>query len=46
MTGFDSDWEHFFMLRDASSAHPQAFELANPLHAEFENRKQNENSII
>lgn len=35
MTGFASDWEHFFMLRDAGSAHPQAYELAHPLHEEF-----------
>lgn len=35
MTGFISDWEHFFELRDAGSAHPQAQELAKPLHEEF-----------
>lgn len=35
MTGFISDWEHFFKLRDAGSAHPQARELAQPLHKEF-----------
>lgn len=35
MTGFVSDWKHFFELRDAGSAHPQARELAEPLHAEF-----------
>lgn len=35
MTGFVSDWEHFFKLRDAGSAHPQARELAESLHAEF-----------
>lgn len=35
MTGFVSDWEHFFKLRDAGSAHPQARELAHPLHMEF-----------
>lgn len=35
MTGFASDWEHFFKLRDAESAHPQAQELAKPLHEEF-----------
>lgn len=35
MTGFVSDWEHFFKLRDAGSAHPQARELAHPLHEEF-----------
>ena len=35
MTGFDNDWKHFFDLRDDSHAHPQAFELAHPLHEEF-----------
>lgn len=35
MTGFASDWEHFFKLRNAGSAHPQARELAHPLHMEF-----------
>lgn len=35
MTGFISDWKHFFELRDAVSAHPQAQELAHPLHEAF-----------
>ena len=35
MTGFQSDWEHFFELRDSGSAHPQARELAQPLHLKF-----------
>lgn len=35
MTGFASDWEPFFKLRDAGSAHPQARELAHSLHMEF-----------
>lgn len=35
ITGFVSDWNHFFDLRDAGSAHPQAQELAKPLHEEF-----------
>ena len=39
MTGFQSDWKHFFDLREASSAHTQARELAEPLHKEFINRK-------
>lgn len=39
MTGFVSDWKHFFELRDAGSAHPQAQELAKPLHEEFIKRK-------
>lgn len=30
-----SSWQHFFELRDAASAHPDAYELANPLHKEF-----------
>lgn len=39
MTGFVSDWIHFFKLRNADSAHPQARELAKPLYEEFLNRK-------
>ena len=39
MTGFVSDWEHFFDLRCPGSAHPQARELAIPLKEEFINRK-------
>jgi thymidylate synthase (FAD) len=35
MTGFQSDWKHFFELRDSGSAHPQARELAQPLHLKF-----------
>ena len=35
MTGFVSDWLHFFELRDAASAHPQAQELAHSLHETF-----------
>ena len=35
MTGFVSDWLHFFALRDAASAHPQAQELAHSLHETF-----------
>lgn len=31
MTGFMSDWEHFFELRTAQNAHPQMRELAIPL---------------
>lgn len=37
MTGFVSDWKHFFKLRDVEAAHPQARELAKPLHEEFIN---------
>lgn len=43
MTGFISDWEHFFKLRatkaGATGPHPQASELANPLYEEFLKRK-------
>lgn len=39
MTGFVSDWKHFFGLRateaGAKGPHPQASELANPLYKEF-----------
>ena len=35
MTGFVSDWEHFFELRCDSAAHPQARELAIPLQSWF-----------
>lgn len=37
-TAFVDDWKHFFFLRDAAPAHPQARELAEPLHKEFINR--------
>lgn len=39
MTGFVTDWQHFFDLRCASNAHPQARELAIPLYDEFLNQK-------
>lgn len=35
MTGTAEQWEGFFKLRDDSKAHPQARELAKPLHEEF-----------
>ena len=35
MTGTIEQWKGFFKLRDAGSAHPQARELAQPLHEEF-----------
>lgn len=38
MTGFVDDWKHFFHLRTAPGAHPQARELAQPLQEEFERR--------
>lgn len=39
MTGFASDWKHFFYLRTPVNAHPQARELAIPLKEEFINQK-------
>lgn len=38
-TAFVSDWNHFFGLRDDSHAHPDARELAHPLHREFIKKK-------
>lgn len=38
MTGFVSDWKHFFELRCASNAHPQAREIATALREEFVKR--------
>jgi thymidylate synthase (FAD) len=41
MTGFVSDWEHFFSLRALGTTgkpHPQAKELAGPLMQEFINK--------
>ena len=35
MTGFESDWDHFFELRCAQVAHPQMRELAIPLQETF-----------
>lgn len=35
MSGFDSDWKHFLDLRCDATAHPQARELAIPLHKKF-----------
>ena len=35
MTGFISDWEHFFELRCHSTAHPDAKALAIPLRETF-----------
>lgn len=35
MCGTQSNWEHFFELRCAPNAHPQARELAIPLREEF-----------
>ena len=42
MTGFVSDWKHFFRLRSriakTGKPHPQAQELADPLMDEFVKR--------
>ena len=35
MTGFKSDWDHFFELRCDKSAHPDAQLLANKLKEQF-----------
>lgn len=35
MTGFLSDWEHFFELRCAPNAHPDMKKLADELHEKF-----------
>lgn len=44
MTGFVSDWQHFFRLRtsilaETGKPHPDASALADPLYKEFETRK-------
>ena len=36
MTGFISDWKHFFNLRCAKNAHPDMQYLANKLKKQFE----------
>lgn len=43
MTGFVSDWQHFFRLRtsiiaETGKPHPDASALADPLYKEFINR--------
>jgi len=39
MCGFESDWKHFFELRDSSHAHPDMQALVAPLHKELANNK-------
>lgn len=39
MCGFDKDWEHFFDLRDKTHVDPQMYDLAHPLHEEFNKTK-------
>jgi thymidylate synthase (FAD) len=47
MTGFVSDWEHFFKLRCHSTAHPDARALAIPLKDKFIELKYiNDDSIF
>lgn len=41
MTGFESDWEHFFELRCSKAAHPDAQKLANELKELLINVKNN-----
>ena len=42
MCGFDKDWEHFFDLRDKTHVDPQMYDLAHPLHEEFNKIKHEE----
>ena len=39
VTGFISDWKHFFELRDSSNAHPDMQALVAPLHKEFKDKE-------
>lgn len=47
MCGFDKDWEHFFDLRDKTHVDPQMYDLAHPLHEDYEktieSRREKEN---
>lgn len=50
MTGFVSDWEHFFRLRtsilaETGKPHPDASALADPLYKEFVDRGYMESFI-
>lgn len=38
MCGFESDWEHFFELRDVNTVDPMMYELAHKLHEQFNNK--------
>lgn len=40
MTGFESDWEHFFELRCSGAAHPDAKKLADELKSLMNVKKQ------
>ena len=46
MTGFASDWEHFFRLRDDKKAHPDAYKLAHDLHNEFKRRNYVHDNLL
>ena len=39
MTGFESDWDHFFELRCAKAAHPDMQKLANELKDKFHEKQ-------
>ena len=39
MTGFESDWDHFFELRCAKAAHPDMQKLANELKGKFHEKE-------
>ena len=39
MTGFESDWKHFFELRCDTAAHPDARKLALELYSKFYNKE-------
>ena len=41
MTGFESDWNHFFELRCSQAAHPDARYLANKLKQLMLNNNEN-----
>lgn len=38
MCGFESDWEHFFSLRDVNTVDPMMYDLAHKLHEQFNNK--------
>lgn len=42
MCGFDKDWVHFFDLRDKTHVDPQMYDLAHPLHEEFNKMRHEE----
>ena len=39
MTGFESDWKHFFELRCDTAAHPDARKLALELYNKLYNKE-------